>query len=105
MFKTFYEVVRVKVVVKDASKIPHERLYEMNLKLFLISFIVEGEEASAEGKKDEGGDDGDGKGEYKTNDDLNSNRKDTDGASKEPGNTTKTPNIQQSKQNSWYKDS
>ena len=62
------------MAVKDASKIPHERLYEMNLKLFLISIIVEGEEASAEGKKDEGGDDGDGdgKGEDKTNDDLNS---------------------------------
>jgi len=41
LFKTFYEVVRVKVACRDPSKIPAERLYEMNRKLFLLSFEVE----------------------------------------------------------------
>lgn len=34
LFKTFYEVARVKVACKDISKIPPERLYEMDKKLF-----------------------------------------------------------------------
>ena len=42
LFKTFYEVVRVKVACRDPTKIPAERLYEMDRKLFLLSFEVEG---------------------------------------------------------------
>ena len=43
-FKTFYEEVRVKVMYRDATKIPAERLYEMERKLYLLSFVVEGTE-------------------------------------------------------------
>jgi len=43
LFKSFYEVVRVKVACRDARKIPAERLYEMCKKLFIISFEVEEE--------------------------------------------------------------
>jgi len=34
MFKTFYEVVRVKVACKDWKKIPRQRLYEMGMKIY-----------------------------------------------------------------------
>jgi len=42
IFKSFYEVVRVKVSCKDRSKIPIERLLEMKEKLYIIFFSVEG---------------------------------------------------------------
>jgi hypothetical protein len=42
IFKTFYEVVRIKVACRDSSKIPKDRLYEMNKDLFVVSFEVEG---------------------------------------------------------------
>jgi hypothetical protein len=42
IFKTFYEVVRIKVACRDKSKIPKERLYEMNKNIFVVSFHVEG---------------------------------------------------------------
>ncbi|TVU39506.1 hypothetical protein EJB05_12929, partial [Eragrostis curvula] len=37
-----FEVVKVKVAVRDPTKIPNHRLVEMNKKLYLISFKVEG---------------------------------------------------------------
>jgi hypothetical protein len=43
LFKYFYEIARIKVACKDVRKIPQERLYEMNKKLYVISFMVEGE--------------------------------------------------------------
>jgi len=44
LFKTFYEEVRIKVMCRDPSKIPAERLYEMEKKIFLLFFVVEGYE-------------------------------------------------------------
>lgn len=60
LFKTFYEVVRIKVAVRNAEKIPSERLYEIDKKLFFISITVEGENNNGPEKK---GDDGDGGGD------------------------------------------
>lgn len=54
--KTFYEVVRVKVSCKDPSKIPAERLYEMDRKLFVVDFEVKKEEDI--GQTGNGGDNG-----------------------------------------------
>ena len=36
LFKTFYEVVRIKVACKDPTKIPTERLFEMNKNLHVV---------------------------------------------------------------------
>jgi hypothetical protein len=40
IFKSFYEVVRIKVSCRDVNKIPKDRLYEMNKDLFVVSFDV-----------------------------------------------------------------
>lgn len=61
-FETFYEVVRVKVAVRDVGKIPSERLFEMDTKLFLISITTEGMNGNGtepKGNYDGGGDDDD----------------------------------------------
>ncbi|KAG2624452.1 hypothetical protein PVAP13_3KG130500 [Panicum virgatum] len=42
LFRSFYEVARVKIACRNPVKIPKEGLYEMNKKLFLISLTVEG---------------------------------------------------------------
>jgi len=57
IFKTFYEVVRVKVMCRDLSKIPKDRLFEMNKELYVVSFEVEGLKDNGQGGQD-GGDDG-----------------------------------------------
>lgn len=58
-FKTFYEVVRIKVACKDPSKIPAGRLFEMDRKLFPVDFEVEQEEKKDQsGKEDGNGGDG-----------------------------------------------
>jgi len=44
IFKSFYEVVRVKLACRAPAKIPMERLFEMMRKLYLISFTVENED-------------------------------------------------------------
>ena len=38
LFKTFYEEVRIKVMCRDPSKIPGERLYEMEKKIIPTVF-------------------------------------------------------------------
>ncbi|KAL5648315.1 hypothetical protein ACJX0J_039124, partial [Zea mays] len=43
LFKSFYEKVRLKIFFRDPSRIPHERLFEMEKKPFLISLEVEDE--------------------------------------------------------------
>jgi hypothetical protein len=43
LFKTFYEVVRIKVACKDPAKIPTDRLFVMNRNLHVVSFLVETE--------------------------------------------------------------
>jgi len=49
LFKSFYEVARVKIACRNLAKIPKERLYEMNKKLFLVSLTVEGFEQIKQG--------------------------------------------------------
>jgi hypothetical protein len=48
-------MVRIKMAYKDITKIPKRRLYEMNNKLYLIQFKVEGSSGLGE---DEDGDNG-----------------------------------------------
>jgi hypothetical protein len=66
IFKTFYEVVRVKVACKDINKIPKDRLYEMNKDFFVVSFDVEGVKAA--NPRQPGNDDGGGNDDDKKND-------------------------------------
>jgi hypothetical protein len=42
LFTSFFGIVRVKIVCKDVAKIPKKRLYEMQNKLYLVQFKVEG---------------------------------------------------------------
>lgn len=56
IFKSFYELIRVKVAYRDPLKIPFKRLVEMKRKLYLLFFAVEGFEQVGE---DSGGDDDD----------------------------------------------
>ncbi|XP_066379833.1 uncharacterized protein [Miscanthus floridulus] len=110
IFKSFYEMVRIKVTCKDALKIPSERLYEMNKEIFRVSFVVEhegGEEL--QGEKEDGGDGDDkGNGNDEEADDLNDD--DDDGVEKalpeefQIGQTSgmKTPISKQNK-NTGYK--
>nr|XP_045088539.1 uncharacterized protein LOC123497003 isoform X2 [Aegilops tauschii subsp. strangulata] len=41
IFRSFYEKVKVQIAVRDVSKIPTERLIEIDKELFLISFMVD----------------------------------------------------------------
>jgi hypothetical protein len=61
LFKTFYEKVRIKLACKNPRKIPHERLYEMGKKLFLVSITMEAFESNdkAEDDQPDDGDDND----------------------------------------------
>jgi hypothetical protein len=55
LFSSFFSMVRIKMAYKDITKIPKRRLYEMNNKLYLIQFKVEGSSGLGE---DEDGDNG-----------------------------------------------
>lgn len=101
LFKTFYQMVRIKVACKDVSKIPHERLFEVNNKLFLISFIVEGQEVQIGDKKNDRGDEDedDGKGEDQEIEDLDNGNKDCERVNKDIGSNSST-RQQQSKDKS-----
>jgi hypothetical protein len=68
VFKTFYEVVRVKVPCKDWKKIPRERLYEMGMKLYVVELLVE-KDADNKILNGKGNDDDDGDGDNLDNDD------------------------------------
>jgi hypothetical protein len=37
LFKSFYEKVRIKIACRDLLKIPPERLFEIDKRLYLIS--------------------------------------------------------------------
>jgi hypothetical protein len=50
-------MVRVKIAYKDITKIPKQRLFEMNNKLYLIQFIVESGSDLGDEEGDEGGGD------------------------------------------------
>ncbi|KAK1664981.1 hypothetical protein QYE76_053140, partial [Lolium multiflorum] len=75
IFKSFYEVVRVQVAVKDASKIPEQRIVVMRKKFYQLFFEVEGTASSAEANlppppPPHDGDDGDDEDFDEDNDDL-----------------------------------
>jgi hypothetical protein len=57
LFKSVYEKVRVRVACRNLGKIPMERLFEMDNKLYMLSIPVEGLEHREEGRSDK--DDGD----------------------------------------------
>jgi len=78
VFKTFYETVRIKVAYREASKIPHGRLYEMNKKLHLVDFEVETDDNKGKGIATDNGDDGGNDGHNRDDeaDDLSDTEKD-----------------------------
>jgi hypothetical protein len=43
MFRTFYEIVRVKIKCRDYNRIPASRIFEVKGVLFQIKFCVEGD--------------------------------------------------------------
>jgi hypothetical protein len=42
LFKNFYENVRINIVFRNLTKIPFERLFELDKKLYLVNIVVEG---------------------------------------------------------------
>jgi hypothetical protein len=53
LFKSFYEKIRIKVACRNPRKIPLERLFEMDKKLYLITIMVEGFEQEVSTKSDD----------------------------------------------------
>jgi hypothetical protein len=58
IFRSFYKEVRVKVSVRDKSKIPSNKLFEMEQCFFLIDFFVENEGETIEVDEDDDEDPG-----------------------------------------------
>ena len=108
LFKTFYEVVRLKIACRDPSKIPTERLYEMQRCLFLISFSVEDLGNPAVGKVDggddgdEGGDDNDDEADY-LDEDMDHEKKSDKSEYQSRQLEQKTPEVSTEKVNSGHK--
>jgi hypothetical protein len=61
IFKSFYEVVRVQLSMKDIHKIPEERIYAMKKKFYWVIFEVE--KVAGDGGNDSNNDDNDPDGE------------------------------------------
>lgn len=59
LFSTFYSSVKLCVVVRDPSKIPKERLVEMEHKLFMLQIKVEAEDDTMSTAPSKPGDDED----------------------------------------------
>lgn len=99
IFKTFYEVVRVKVTCKDWRKIPKERLYELGLKLYVVEITIENEAKDKKATDGKGNDDDDGGGDngdmenYDEDDDLD----DLDDDATKSGKTAEQPKEQNPK--------
>jgi hypothetical protein len=60
LFKSFYEKVRLKIACRDPLKVPSERLYEMDKKLYMMTIVMEGHEKDQTSSKKSDGDDDDG---------------------------------------------
>jgi hypothetical protein len=41
LFKSFYEEIRVKIACRNLRKIPAERLFELDKKLYFVTILVE----------------------------------------------------------------
>jgi hypothetical protein len=52
LFKSFYEKVRVRIACRQPAKIPRERLFEMDKKLYLVNIKVEGYEQKEDDQDD-----------------------------------------------------
>jgi hypothetical protein len=52
LFKSFYEKVRVKIACRQPSKIPMERLFELERRLYLVSIKVEGHDQGVDDQND-----------------------------------------------------
>jgi hypothetical protein len=93
LFKSFYEHVRLKIAHRDPKKIPIERLFELEKKLYLVNISVEGLEAENNGKTDDDGDDkGDEDGE-----DVDDNYDGLDDSDQMETTDSKTPDVALSK--------
>jgi hypothetical protein len=59
LFSSFFGLIRVKIACKDISKIPKQRLFEMQKNLYVVRFKVEfgSGEAKDNGGPDDGGND------------------------------------------------
>ncbi|CAN6216897.1 unnamed protein product [Urochloa humidicola] len=57
LFNSFFSVVRVRINCKDPNCIPRERVMEMGDQLFLLEYIVEGEQEGGKPREDDQGDD------------------------------------------------
>jgi hypothetical protein len=60
IFRSFYKEVSVKVAVRDKSKIPSNKLFEMEQCFFLIDFLVENEGEAIDVDEDDDEDPGQG---------------------------------------------
>jgi hypothetical protein len=56
LFKSFYEKVRIKIACRSPDKIPRERLFELDKKLYLVSISFEGVEHQGVGNSGGNGD-------------------------------------------------
>jgi hypothetical protein len=73
LFKSFYEKVRIKIACRSLDKIPQERLFELDKKLYLVSISVEGvehQEARNSGDNGDGDDPGGDDEEGRSDDDY-----------------------------------
>jgi hypothetical protein len=52
LFKSLYAAVRMKIVVRDVSKVPPSRIVELEQKLYMLTFIVDGIVDNSEGGDD-----------------------------------------------------
>lgn len=52
IFRSFYEQVRIQVAVRDPTKIPPDRMVEINHEMFLLKFTVERDSPSVSGSDD-----------------------------------------------------
>jgi hypothetical protein len=98
LFKSFYDNVRIKIACRNPRKIPQERLFEMNKKLYLINILVEGFEAEKKFKPGEKDDDDPDGGEDDINDDetddVDDNPKEMDTHKKTSDtSSSKTPKV------------
>jgi hypothetical protein len=59
LFSNHFEMVRLKIMCKDPTKIPFQRVVELNDELFLIYYRVEGVEQTPNSKKEKDDDDDD----------------------------------------------
>jgi hypothetical protein len=106
IFSSFYEMVRMQIRCRDSSKIPKERLFCVDKKLYKITVTVEKAVDQAGGGSGKSNDDGDdrrddnqGKDEFEDADDLDDL---PNGQMNVDGKKKQTPNGRQG-QNSRYK--